>query len=421
MLAMSFELRDRLRRLGVHKGAGNLKPRSKPAQPPPDRPSPVPVETYDQNTAHFEDIDTPIAELTPRRTQYGDAYLRREAYAPVHVHGDIRLDAAFEHAPKTVATLASRRAAPFDLRDTVFLDTETTGLAGGAGTLAFLVGLGFFDSSGEFVIEQFFLKDPGHEAAMLDAIDQRVGERTNLVTFNGRAFDIPLLETRFTLSRMAAQFEDKTHLDLLMPARRVWRGRLTSCSLGSLETHVLGVRRSQQDIAGFLIPELYREYLQTRQEGLNEAMSRVMYHNLHDILSMVTLITRICSLITRPGSRDEQTAAGVFYERSGELAAAEQAYRASGDAELAQRRLAYLLKSQRRHGEAREQWQALADRDAPDALIELSKHYEWRERDIAHALACALRARAVCQDARTREHLDHRIERLQAKLAAADD
>jgi hypothetical protein len=414
---MSFELRDRLRRLGLHKGAANLKPRAKPVRPPPEEPSPPAIEAHH---AHFDEVDVPIAALIAQHTRYGDAYLRRVAFAHTHVHGDIVLNAAFDHAPKTVASLASRRAAPFDLRDTVFLDTETTGLAGGAGTLAFLVGLGYFDANDAFVIEQFFLKDPGHEAAMLDAIDQRVGERANLVTFNGRAFDIPLLETRFTLSRMAAQFEDKTHLDLLMPARRVWRGRLTSCSLGSLETHVLGVRRNQQDIAGFLIPELYREYLQSRQDGLNEAMSRVMYHNLHDILSMVTLITRICNLIKRPNSRDEQTAAGMFYERSGELDAAEQAYRASGDAELAQRRLAYMLKSQRRHGEARAQWQALAARDAPDALIELSKHYEWRERDIPHALACALRARAVCLDARMREHLDHRIERLQAKLAATD-
>jgi hypothetical protein len=362
-------------------------------------------------------------ELQARVTPFGEAFVRAAAFVPEHVHGALAIDSVFAHGPEFVSRIAPRRVTAFDVRDALFLDTETTGLAGGAGTLAFLVGLGFFADDGSFVVEQYFLKDPAREAAMLTAIDKRVNERSALVTFNGKAFDVPLLETRFTLSRIAPSFEDKTHLDLLLPARRFWRGALSSCSLSSLEFHLLGVERSQQDIAGFLIPQLYREYLQARRDDLSEEMSRVMYHNLHDILSMVTLITRMCDLLARPRDVRERAQAGEFYERAGAVEEAERVYvdtLREDSANATRNRLARMLKRQKRHSEATPHWQQLADGDSFEALLELAKHFEWRARDIPQALANALRARAVCPDAGARAELEHRIARLEKKLSAVD-
>ncbi|MCX6017967.1 MAG: ribonuclease H-like domain-containing protein [Chloroflexi bacterium] len=413
---MSSDFRDRLRRLGVHKGTAHLTPRGMPVPALPSQP---------MREAHVGPADAlETATLEAMRTAFGTAHVRRAVYALDHVHGDRPLRGALAPPPSQMGRLVFGRSGDVDLRNALFLDTETTGLAGGAGTLAFLVGVGYFADE-HFVVEQYFLKDPAHEAAMLTAIDRHVAAHEALVTFNGRSFDVPLLETRFTLSRIAPEFADKQHLDLLLPARSVWKNALPSCSLGSLEYHVLQVRRTQQDVAGFLIPQLYREYLHSGGDVLTDDMNRVMYHNLLDILSMVTLSARLCEAIFRPRDGREHFASGAFHERVGEPEQAERAYRSAAQAEDAleapradaARRLARLLKSQKRHGEAREHWQYLADRDDVDALIELAKLHEWRQVDFSQALACALRARAVCEDSWRCAEIDQRVERLRRKVS----
>ena len=184
------DLRDRLRRLGVHKGTAHLKPR------PATTPAPAINSASTGDTEH-------------EQTALGTAHVRRHSYPPAHIHGHSALSAALSQPTETLTRLTPR-GAPFDPRRALFLDTETTGLAGGAGTLAFLVGLGYFDANDQFVIEQYFLKDPAHEAAMLAAINRHVHACETLVTFNGASFDIPLLQTRYTLSRIAPEFDEKT-------------------------------------------------------------------------------------------------------------------------------------------------------------------------------------------------------------------
>ena len=415
---MSSDLRDRLRRLGMHKGAAHLKPRASLRQPQPQpEPAPAPLNMLPHAFAAQH------AALEQVQTAFGVTHVRREAYALDHAHGDRPLGQALALDAGRVSSLASLRDQQIDLRTALFLDTETTGLAGGAGTLAFLVGLGYFEGE-RFVVEQFFLKDPAREAAMLAAIDKLVSARETLVTFNGKAFDVPLLETRFTLSRIAPAFGEKMHLDLLTPSRRVWRQTIGSCSLGSLEYHLLQVRRDQQDIAGFLIPQLYREYLQSRADELSDDMNRVMYHNLLDILSMVTLTARLCDAIFQPQDARERYAAGAFHERAGEADAAERLYGQAADGADAAtraavaRRMAQLLKRQKRYAEARAHWQLLADADDMAGLIELAMQCEWREGDVRQALAYALRARAVCSDRALAPQLDKRIARLERKINA---
>lgn len=405
---MKADLRERLRRLGVSVGAAGVKPPLRPHAPPPPA----------ESVADGSD-DTVV--LQAEDTLFGPAWLSRTVYPIAHSHGNRPLGDALGLSPDALAGLGVPGS---PLRDALFLDTETTGLAGGTGTLAFLVGVGYFagetetSERGHFIVDQYFLRDPAAELAMMTAIDRRVCARDLLVTFNGRAFDIPLLETRFALARLAAPFAERPHLDLLLPARRLWRNAYTSCSLGSLEYHVLGVHRDQQDIAGFLIPELYRGFLVT---GDMHEMSRVMYHNLLDILSMVTLAARLSEALLRPATRGERLAVGRQHARSHAWGEAERVYRAGDDDAAVRLALGEALKKQGRHAEAAEVWEALADGDgaqAIEALIELAKYYEWQAVDLTRALLAARRAQRLTRVSETRAALSHRIERLQRKQTA---
>ncbi len=256
---------------------------------------------------------------------------------------------------------------------------------------------------------------------MLSALQERLEQPGALVTFNGRGFDVPLLETRFVLARMPVTLADRINLDLLAPARRAWRIQLTSCSLSSLEFHMLNVRRTQQDIPGFLIPQLYLDYLRTRNPS---EMQRVMYHNLHDVLSMVSLVTRLCHAFSAPASPGEYFSAGLEYENTGRFDEAIAAYRSALQADanpasrLSRRALAQLarcLKRLERRDDAARYWQALADTGDVQAWVELAMHYEWHAADPARALDCAGRALSLARDPLTRADLGHRIERLRRK------
>jgi len=253
---------QQLERLGVHRGW--------PPEPSP-RPGRGPA----------------IEDLVPGRlveTRHGRFFLARQHYPPDYMHGRVPLRALLDHASSPL--LAGQT---LDWRRAVFLDTETTGLARGAYT--FLVGVGFFtqDDRGtpdSFCLEQYLMRDPGEELPMLTALSERLAGQEALVSFNGRAFDLPLLKTRFTCKGLTLPLENAPHLDLLGPTRRLWRTRLSSCALSVVETHVLGVRRTCEDVPGHAIPTLYFQYLQT---GNAQALSSVFYHNQMDVLSLASL------------------------------------------------------------------------------------------------------------------------------------
>jgi uncharacterized protein YprB with RNaseH-like and TPR domain len=415
---MNQDLRDRLRRLGVRKGAGQVNP------PTRDRRFHEREEEERSRPAVTAvgpplDVDAPLWNLEVQ-TPAGPAYLRRTQYPLDHQHGDYALARVLGQPPHVLQRLAYH--ADLDLHGAVFLDTETTGLAGGAGTLVFLIGVGYFDGTA-FTVDQFFLPDPSAEPAMLLALQDCLDRHDFLVTFNGRGFDVPLLETRYTLARLPVTLSDRTNLDLLMPARRAWRIQLTSCSLSSLEFHMLNVRRTQQDIPGFLIPQLYLDYLRTHNPA---EMHRVMYHNLHDVLSMVSLVTRLCQAVGEPTSPGECLAAGQHYESIGQFDAAVVAYQAALKADanpssaLSHRalyQLARCLKRLSRRTDALTYWQRLAEAGNMQAWVELAKHYEWHAMDAGQALACARRALALARDPLTQGEINHRIERLKRKAA----
>lgn len=293
-----------------------------------------------------------------------------------------------------------------------FLDTETTGLGGATGTYAFLVGLGFFrlewgegavaPSRAHFVCEQYFMEDYPHEPAMLELLAARLREFDVLVTFNGAAYDLPLLQARATLNRMRLPL-DLPHLDLLWSARRLWRRRLGSCSLASIERHVLGVRRIH-DIPGAEIPYIYFDHLR----GLGrERLVPVFDHNVQDIVSLGALLLRLCELAADPAHEAFVHAGEAFgmaclHSQAGSVARALDflavAAQLGPDPEWVRAFVREALRLYRREKDYAggaallERACAQVGRHAPDLFDELAKWYERYLRDPLRALDVIERA-----------------------------
>lgn len=413
-MSESQDLRQRLERLGVRLGTGGLRP-PRPAEPRAFTPPP-PRDT--------------IEEWVSGRTvegQAGACFLSESRYPLSHVHGRLPMGDLLAHRPAGLAVLADDAAAAGSFENLAFLDTETTGLAGGTGTYAFLVGVGTFEG-GDFVVRQYFMRDIPEEPALLALVRQTLDRCDGLVTFNGRAFDWPLLETRFAMHRLAAPPAAEVHLDLLPPARRLWRRRLTSCALSSLEQQVLGLERSVDDVPGWAIPGLYRDFLQW---GRAEPLRRVFYHNAHDILSLATLAAVLCAAVHDPlqglSHGEDLYSLALQLEAGGDVEAAGRLYEQCLRCQLptAMRHAAAHRLSQlwRRAGEVEQAvalWQALAERGDVEACVALAKHYEHRAKDLAQAQSMALRAlellsRAPAPDRRKLAELEHRLRRLEGK------
>jgi uncharacterized protein YprB with RNaseH-like and TPR domain len=216
----------------------------------------------------------------------GALYRRHLALAPSHTVGRIPVDAARAASADLLALLAlDPRLSGIRAERLLFLDTETTGLGGGAGTWAFLVGLAWFGESGLLEVEQLLLRSPADEGALIDRLRERVEAADALVTYNGKSFDLPLLATRAVMTRRPP-LPARPHLDLLHVARRVHRARLGSCRLVTLESEVLGFVRGP-DIEGGEIPARYAHFLRTGDES---ALSSVVEHNAWDVASMAALV-----------------------------------------------------------------------------------------------------------------------------------
>src|SRR5260370_10564322 len=165
-----------------------------------------------------------------------------------------------------------------------FLDTETTGLAGGAGTYGFLSGGGRITGEG-FRVRQFFMREFGEEASLLHSLSEHLSQFDVLITYNGKTYDQPLLETRYRMQRSKPPFSRLAHLDLLFGARRLWKLRFESCRLVELENQILGVER-EGDLPGEMIPYVYFEYLRTREAF---RLVPIFHHNSIDILTLACL------------------------------------------------------------------------------------------------------------------------------------
>lgn len=411
---MNSNLHERLRRLGVKPGREGLKHAPRPAR------------------SAFN-----IESLVDGRevTENGGAYFVAEtSYPPDHRHGSRPLADVLNSDSRLAARLGQHDSlAASDLSGLAFFDIETTGLAGGAGTFAFLIGVGVFES-GQFTLRQFFMRDPSEEAFMLNGVAESLRDRVGLVTYNGRGFDVPIVQTRFDLARRPFDLSSFPNLDLLPAARRLWRGRYENCSLGTLESAVLNHHRTDADVPGSLIPQMYVDYLRT---GDAREMRRVIYHNAEDILSMVTLAAHILEMFADPVS---ETRTGLdclrlamWHDDNGEADEAEAAYRAAlararslpADHKPAlYSRYAAFLKRAGRRAEAAPLWQKWADLadDDPTPCIELAKYYEWEAGRIAQAkewasraLICVTHWRKGWERDEAWSEIQHRLERLARK------
>ena len=318
----------------------------------------------------------------------------------------------------------------FDIRRCLFLDTETTGLSGGAGTVAFLVGVGWVEDDA-LVIEQLMLREYADEPALLDRLGRRMADFDNVCTFNGRNFDMPLLETRFTMNRMRDRWRPLENLDLLYPSRRAWKLRIGSCRLCNIESEILGMPR-EDDLPGSEVPARFFQFLKTGEEAL---LDDIVRHNRQDIATLAKLLVRLCAVNDKPELLSDQRdlfSMGRSLERQGELKTARELYRASAKprpagtlAALSGERIAgsanwRLYGLFRRSGD----WsgaeevlmQMLRRRQMPGAVcVELSKLCEHRRREYPKALEYALQSEKY-PDGEPAELLAKRLDRIRRKM-----
>jgi len=213
-----------------------------------------------------------------------------------------------------------------DPEDFVFIDTETTGLSGGSGTMAFQIGIGFLRGN-SFIIKQFFCPDFDYESSMLKLLNSEIDGFGNIVTYNGKCYDIPLLENRMILNRIKPRFSSKSHLDMLTASRRLWKNRYGDCSLTAIEKAILNFNRTG-DIPGYMIPQAYFDYLHSRHPA---AMRLVLAHNRFDILSLAGIFYHGCGIEPEHiDSPEEQFSMGKIFLNAGEESKALKSFLKAG-------------------------------------------------------------------------------------------
>jgi len=401
-------LADKLQSLGVRKGVAPLPPR-KP------------------NSSSIDSVLAGSFFATPR----GEAFAAEQTFPRDYRYGNSNLLSSFPLSlisqwanDEKISTLPLSRFA--------FLDTETSGLAGGTGTYAFLVGAARF-IDGHFVLKQFFMRDPAEEAILLEGLANFLAPCEALVTFNGKAFDAPLLTTRFTLHHIPVPYKKYSHLDLLPLARRLWRDRLESRALKFLEEHVLEFKRSSDEVPGYEIPWLYFDYLRT---GDARPLAGVFYHNAMDVTAMAALLAHMNDMLESPYDGSVQhgldfVALGKLFEDLGRVEEAARLFEhglespmGEADFHVAVKRLSILQKRRGDYAEAIRLWQNAAKAGHIYAHVELAKYYEHKTRDMKAALKWTKSARRMAEradlPAYARKHwleeIDRRLARLERKI-----
>jgi uncharacterized protein len=407
---MSRPLESRLREILRERG-GSRPDHGEGRASPLQRSEPAAPRFSERLAAAAAALDGEVAE-----TPSGSFLLIDRFYPLDHEHGLGRIGdwGGLGLGSRAELAMIAGLAAPIadGARSLLFVDLETTGLAGGAGTYAFLVGCAYFEPHG-FRTVQYFLPGYQHERPLLDAVQALVRRSAGLVSYNGKSFDVPVLETRFQFNRLTPPFDDLTHVDMLHVARRFWRSapamagtwpESDSCRLATLERVLFGVRRVG-DVPGMDIPGRYFDFMRT---GEATPLLPVLEHNRLDLLSLAALTVRAVATVTdAPESCQtarESLAAGRLLERAGRLDSAVRCYEDAVSRARAERgpdaawvrveALHALALRHRRDGKydrAAEAWQSIAcDRQTSpvlrrEALEALAIHFEHRARDLMEA------------------------------------
>ena len=356
-------------------------------------------------------------------TPHGRHFETEQLFASHQRHGSYEISDLANLPADLLAALSDGAIASAPPRRWLFLDTETTGLAGGSGTYAFLIGAGSIGDDG-FRVRQFFMRDYNEEASVLHSLAEYIAQFDVLITYNGRSYDQPLLETRYTMCRARHPFARLEHLDLLYGARRLFRLRLENCRLVNLENQILGFER-EGDIPGEMIPYCYFEYLRTRRA---HRLPPIFQHNALDIVSLACLTGVIPEAFRDPASvraRHGMDLLGLarWLQVSGRLTEAHQLLRRAIDMGLPDQHLFAALFAagsiEKKQGLSHAAISTFTDLSLlPNpfrvrAYEELARHYEHRQRSFTMAIECVRAARQIADsDALRARHL-----RLEAKCA----
>lgn len=359
-----------------------------------------------------------------RDTEHGPLHMIDEYLEPRHHHGRAPIAEALRISTERLAQLAlDPSLEDVDFQRALFFDTETTGLAGGTGTVPFLIGIAWFEDD-SFRIQQLFLPDLGREAPMLHWLRERVARSSCVVSFNGKTFDWPLLRNRFVMNRVRAP-ELPPHLDLLHCARRILRPRLKSVRLVELERKVLGMYR-EDDISGALIPQLYFDYL---DGGDVSPMAKVIEHNANDLIALAALVAKLVSHFDEVHGGDDprdHLAYARVAERAGDRTRARSfasaAARGGGESSCTVEACMLSARMARREGAVDDEERALlmaleaADDGELRAAVRLAlaKFYEHRRKDLSRALQHAedtALAEGLERQQRRKSRLEQRLAR----------
>lgn len=358
-------------------------------------------------------------------TPFGDSFIRENYFPRDYKCGEVELFHIFQSSAKTISSLArDDRLKKIDISKTVFLDTETTGLAGGAGTYVFLVGVGYFEGD-QFCVRQYFMRDYNEERALLSALNDLLSNFKAVVTYNGKTFDLPLMESRYIMSGMKMSLKNPYHFDLLYPARRLWKRRLENCSLSTVERDILGVIRDD-DVPGYLIPEIYFSYLRTKDA---RALKQVFEHNLQDILSLVALVSRMCFLVEDPLNNTEYGmdifSIGKMFDEEKKYGQSTHYYAEALKHNLAEEEILEILrlssfayKRQGKWEEAEKIWREIIEKSREYIYYpfeELAKYYEHYLKDYQKAETIVEEALNIEDNIFLREKLQYRLNRIKEK------
>lgn len=438
-----MDIREKIEQIQIKHGKKGSKTKKTPS--PPD--SELVYESIDEEffnepneyMADLEPRETPIESLVTGEfleTEAGSVFTTEYHLAPDELHGSVSPLDLSPIDPEILAKFARQNdLADVDWSKAISIDTETTGLAGGAGTAAFMVGIGEI-IDGIYRVKQYFMRDFSEEEAMLNLLVKDIERAGALISYNGKSYDIPLLQSRMIYNRFPIDLEDIPHLDLLHGARRLWRLRGSACKLSSLEYQVLGVER-EDDVPGHLIPDLYFRYVQTKDARLVE---RIFYHNQVDILSLACLTVSAVNLFGGGADQDlpfgvDYVSLGRAYEGSKMASESISAYEAALDREMPEHvrtKLLYHLslayKKEKKWTEACGLWEELLSASGRlylFAATELAKYHEHKADDPEKALTYVESAIYYIEQlddyklsGSTLESLDHRRIRLLKKTGA---
>ena len=399
---------DKLKKLGVQVGTSNIKPVQKSFSP-----------------AALVDA----LEGTWESTSMGDCFVVRKIF-PLNLKHGARTLGQLPNLDflEAINSLAGVSRIPLD--QFMFIDTETTGLSGGAGTYVFLVGAAKIEEDG-IHFAQFFLQDPSTEPCQLAALEDYTTNTKVIVSYNGKSFDLPRIKNRYLFHGLPSPFQNVIHIDLLHLARRLWKAHLPSCSLGDIEYHLLGLERSAHDIPGWQVSEKFFEYLQS---GNPSPLEGVFYHNEVDVISLITLLGYISDRLSDPLAKEyrenhDLISIAGYLSDLGRSALALEVFssglkiKALPD-ELSVTGLTSSASIHKRMGNtdlAVPFWEKSASYDDIDSKIELAMYYEHKIMDFEEAIHWTLSALSSIESsndlkARHKKELDHRLARLKDKL-----